>query len=50
MNIGPIKGNENNEIWKSYKNINRDFSKEKNLFFKNLKKITLKILINSQRF
>jgi len=38
MNIGPIKGNENNEIWKSYKNINRDFSKEKNLFFKNLKK------------
>ena len=47
MNIGPIKGNENNEIWKSYKNINRDFSKEKNLFFKNLKKITLKILINS---
>ncbi len=38
MNIGPIRGNENNEIWKSYKNINRDFSKEKNLFFKNLKK------------
>ena len=38
MNIGPSKGNENNEIWKSYKNINRDFSKEKNLFFKNLKK------------
>ncbi len=38
MNIGPIKGDENNEIWKSFKNINRDFSKEKNLFFKNLKK------------
>lgn len=38
INIGPIMGNENNEIWKTYKNINRDFSKEKNLFFKNLKK------------
>ena len=38
INIGPIKIAENNEIWKEFKEINRNFIKEKNLFFKGLKK------------
>ena len=38
INIGPIKVAENNEIWKEFKEINRNFIKEKNLFFKGLKK------------
>ena len=37
--MGPIKSSENNEIWKEFKSINKEFVKEKNLFFKNLKKV-----------
>ena len=38
IGMGPIKSSENNEIWKEFKSINKEFIKEKNLFFKNLKK------------
>jgi len=38
IGMGPIKSSQNNEIWKEFKSINREFIKEKNLFFKNLKK------------
>ena len=38
IEMGPIKSSQNNEIWKEFKSINREFIKEKNLFFKNLKK------------
>lgn len=38
MRIGPIDDNENEELWKKYKKLNKVFLKEKNLFFKNLKK------------
>ena len=38
IGMGPIKSSENNEIWKEFKSINKQFIKEKNLFFKNLKK------------
>ncbi len=38
INIGPIKLSENDSIWNEFKDLNRKFIKEKNLFFKNLKK------------
>ena len=38
MKIGPIDDNENEELWTKFKKINKFFLKEKNLFFKNLKK------------
>ena len=38
IGMGPIRSSENNEIWKEFKSINKEFIKEKNLFFKNLKK------------
>ena len=39
IGMGPIKSSQNNELWKEFKLINKDFVKEKNIFFKNLKKI-----------
>ena len=36
--MGPIKSKLNNDLWKEFKAINLDFIKQKNLFFKNLKK------------
>ena len=39
IGMGPIKSSQNNELWREFKLINKDFVKEKNLFFKNLKKI-----------
>ncbi len=38
IGIGPIKSKLNNDLWKEFKTINKDFIKQKNLFFKNLKK------------
>ena len=38
IGIGPIKSKLNNDLWKEFKIINLDFIKQKNLFFKNLKK------------
>ena len=38
INIGPLKLKENNQLWKDFKNLNRNFIKEKNLFFRTLKK------------
>jgi len=38
INIGPIKLSENDKIWDEFKALNRKFIKEKNLYFKNLKK------------
>ena len=38
MRIGPVDDNENDELWTKFKKINKSFLKEKNLFFKNLKK------------
>ena len=38
IGIGPIKSKLNNDLWKEFKVINLDFIKQKNLFFKNLKK------------
>ncbi len=38
IGMGPIKSSQNNEVWKEFKSINKEFIKEKNLFFKNLKK------------
>jgi hypothetical protein len=38
INIGPIKLSDNDSIWNEFKDLNRKFIKEKNLFFKNLKK------------
>ena len=38
IGMGPIKSSQNNEVWKEFKSINKKFIKEKNLFFKNLKK------------
>ena len=38
IGMGPIKSKLNNELWKEFKIINLDFIKQKNLFFKNLKK------------
>ena len=38
IGMGPIKSSQNNELWKEFKLINKEFVKEKNLFFKNLKK------------
>lgn len=38
INIGPIKLSENDKIWGEFKSLNRKFIKEKNLYFKKLKK------------
>ncbi len=38
INIGPIKLSENDKIWGEFKALNRKFIKEKNLYFKKLKK------------
>ena len=38
IGMGPIKSKLNNDLWKEFKVINLDFIKQKNLFFKNLKK------------
>ena len=38
INIGPIKLSENDKIWDEFKALNRKFIKEKNLYFKKLKK------------
>ena len=38
IGMGPIKSKLNNDLWKEFKIINLDFIKQKNLFFKNLKK------------
>ena len=38
IGIGPIKSKLNNDLWKEFKILNLDFIKQKNLFFKNLKK------------
>lgn len=38
INIGPIKLSENDKIWDEFKSLNRKFIKEKNLYFKKLKK------------
>ena len=38
INIGPLKLKENDQLWKDFKNLNRNFIKEKNLFFRTLKK------------
>ena len=38
IGMGPIKSKLNNDLWKEFKIINMDFIKQKNLFFKNLKK------------
>ena len=38
INIGPIKLSENDNIWDEFKALNRKFIKEKNLYFKKLKK------------
>ena len=38
INIGPIKLSENDKIWAEFKALNRKFIKEKNLYFKKLKK------------
>ena len=38
MRIGPVDDHENEELWTKFKKINKSFLKEKNLFFKNLKK------------
>ena len=36
--MGPIKSSQNNELWKEFKSVNKEFINKKNLFFKNLKK------------
>ena len=38
INIGPIKLSENDKIWDEFKALNRKFIKEKNSYFKKLKK------------
>ena len=38
INIGPLKLKENDQLWKDFKDLNRKFINEKNLFFKTLKK------------
>ena len=38
IGMGPIKSSENNELWKEFKILNKQFISEKNIFFKNLKK------------
>ena len=38
IDIGPVDHNENEELWKRFKKINKKFLQEKNSFFKNLKK------------
>ena len=38
IGIGPIKSKLNNDLWKEFKILNLDIIKQKNLFFKNLKK------------
>ena len=38
INIGPLKLKENDQLWKDFKDLNRKFIYEKNLFFKTLKK------------
>ena len=38
INIGPIKLSENDKIWAEFKALNRKFIKEKNLYYKKLKK------------
>ena len=38
IGMGPIKSKLNNDLWKEFKILNLDFIKQKNLFFKNLKK------------
>ena len=39
IGMGPIKSSLNNELWKEFKLINKQFINEKNTFFKNLKRI-----------
>jgi len=38
ISMGPIKSSQNNELWKEFKSVNKEFINKKNLFFKNLKK------------
>ena len=38
INIGPIKLSDNDKVWYEFKDLNRKFIKEKNLYFKKLKK------------
>ena len=38
IGMGPIKSSQNNELWKEFKSVNKEFINKKNLFFKNLKK------------
>ena len=38
IDIGPVDHSENEELWVKFKNINKKFLQEKNLFFKNLKR------------
>lgn len=38
ISIGPLKLKENDQLWKDFKDLNRRFINEKNLFFKTLKK------------
>ncbi len=38
INIGPLKLKENDQLWEDFKDLNRKFINEKNLFFKTLKK------------